>query len=127
MKTDKNLLEWTVFGVGATLVLGTAAYLAYDAIAVEQSPPSLQVWLGDSYDAPEGFAVPVVVENLGSKAAQSVRVRVETKSENREPQRAELVLEYVPGHASRRGTAVFSGRPVPSSQIVAIPVSFEEP
>ena len=127
MHLDKNWAEWTVFGVGAALVLATAGYLAYDAIAVQQTPPSLKVWLGESMDAADGFQVPVVVENLGTQAAQSVRVRVEAKSDDGATQRAELILEHVPGKGWRRGTAVFAGRRVSSSEMVAIPVSFEQP
>jgi uncharacterized protein (TIGR02588 family) len=126
MKSDKNWLEWLVFGVGALLVSTTVGYLAYDAIAVTPSPPSLEARLGEPVPSPGGFSVPVVVHNCGTQAAASVVVRVEKRSSDGDTESAELTLDMLPGEASREGTVVFSGDPG-SAELSALPVSFQRP
>ena len=126
-RSDKNWLEWLVFGVGALLVSATVGYLAYDALAVTQSPPKLEVRLGDPAPAPDGYSVPVVVENRGTKAAATVVVRVEDHRNTGEIETAELTLDYVPGEASREGIVVFPGAPDRTTQRTALPVSFQLP
>ncbi|HEV7279738.1 MAG TPA: hypothetical protein VGN57_05945 [Pirellulaceae bacterium] len=125
-RSDKNWLEWLVFAVGAALVSATVGYLAYDALAVTPRPPKLEVRLGDPVAAPGGFSVPVVVRNRGTKAAETVVVRVEKESDGGESESAELTLDFVPGEASRKGAVVFSGDPA-SSKLTALPVSFQQP
>lgn len=125
-KSDKNWLEWLVFAVGALLVSATVGYLAYDALAVTPSPPKLEVRLGEPATTPDGFSVPVVVHNRGTKAAESVLVRVEKTAGGGETETAELTLDFLPGDASRRGAVIFTGDPA-SSKLSAQPVSFQQP
>lgn len=126
MKSDKNWLEWLVFASGALLVSATVGYLAYDALAVTPSPPRLEVRLGDPVASPGGFSVPVMVHNRGTKAAETVLIRVERKSDDGQTDAAELTLDFVPGNASREGAAIFSGDPR-SGELSAQPVSFQQP
>jgi uncharacterized protein (TIGR02588 family) len=126
MKSDKNWLEWLVFAVGALLVSATVGYLAYDALAVTPSPPKLEVRLGDPVATPGGFSVPVVVRNRGTKAAETVLVRVEKKASDGQTEKAELTLDFVPGDASRHGAVIFTGDPA-SAELSAQPVSFQQP
>ena len=126
MNSDKNWLEWIVFAAGALLVSATVGYLAYDAIAVTPSAPSLEILLGEPMPAPEGFSVPVVVRNRGTQAAETVVVRVDRRSSDGESESAELTLDFLPGDASRKGAVIFSGDPA-SSKLSALPVSFQQP
>lgn len=126
-RSDKNWLEWLVFGVGALLVSTTVGYLAYDALTVAPSAPSLEVRLGDPVPAPGGFSVRVAVRNLGTKAASTVVVRVENHRSDGVTESAELTLDMLPGEASREGVVVFSGDPAETTRRTALPVSFQQP
>ena len=122
---EKNLLEWSVFGVALLLVLGTFAFLVYEALTETKGPPDIVVVLGESRPGSAGHMVPITVENRGSETAEEVRVTVElVQADTREE--AVLVFPYLPRGSSRSGWASFRADPRRGTLRVA-GVAYQDP
>jgi uncharacterized protein (TIGR02588 family) len=107
---EKNVLEWTVFGVGLILVVATLAYLVREAATRGSGPPELVVDLGSPRQVAEGFQVPVTVVNRGERVAQDVRVTI-TLAAGAEREQAVLTIAFLPHHSRRDGWVTFRGDP----------------
>ena len=110
IKPDKNVLEWTVFGVSLVLVVGTFGYLVRESLTAAQGPPEVVIALGEPRNGAGGHMVRVTAENRGGETAEEVRiaVRLRTREDDEE---AVLVVPYLPRDASRSGWVTFRNDP----------------
>lgn len=122
----KNVLEWSVFAVSACVVAATLGYLAVNAVRAEHTPPNLRIFAG----APgrhEGFhRIPLIVRNTGDATAESVRIEVVLRRGEKEVERAELDLAFVPRKSEREGWVTFHEDPR-GCAVVTRAVSYELP
>ena len=126
-KVEKNWLEWVVFGVGLTLVLSTLAYLVYDGATSADSPPEVEVRLGEPRRGGTGFLVPVTVVNRGGQTAAGVTVEVALEGGGAaEPERGEFTLAFLPRRGTREGWVVFRSDPR-QGRLTARALGFEKP
>ncbi|HEY0170726.1 MAG TPA: hypothetical protein VGB98_06860 [Pyrinomonadaceae bacterium] len=109
-KVEKNWLEWVVFGVGLLLVVSTLAYLVYDGATAPDTPPDVEVRLGEPRPGGAGFLVPVTIFNRGGQTAGGVTVEVvlETAAE---PERSEFSVAFLPRGGTREGWVAFRTDP----------------
>jgi len=107
---DKNALEWTVFGIGLALVLGTLGYLVREAATTGSKPPDLVVQLGSPQRMTQGFQVPVTVYNRGDDVAEDASVTITVVSR---AQREEAILNiaFLPNQARHQGWVIFRSNP----------------
>ena len=110
-KVEKNWLEWIVFGVSLALVAGTLGYLFYDGATATETPPSIQVTVGQSQQTPHNFIVPVAVTNNSGATAEGVHVEVVLESAGGETERGEFVVAFLPRRATREGWVAFRSDP----------------
>lgn len=110
-KVNKNWLEWTVFGVGLVLVLGTIGYLLYDAATIGEPLPDLEVGVGRAELHGQDFAVPVKVTNRGQQTAEGVQVEVVLIKDGAEQERGTFEIAFVPRRAEREGWVTFKTDP----------------
>lgn len=113
---QKNWLEWTVFACGLLLTLATVAYLAYDALTLEGTPPSIALKLGKPriLSTPGGeksFMVPVEAFNRGQQTAEGVHIEVSAKFSGAPEQSADYDIAFLPRGSSREGWVAFEGDP----------------
>lgn len=109
-KPDKNVLEWTVFGVSLVLVLATFGYLVRKALTEDDGPPEVVVVLGEPRTGAGGHMVPVTAENRGGETAEEVQITVRLDARGGEEE-AVLVVPYLPRESRRSGWVTFQGDP----------------
>ena len=111
-KVEKNWLEWVVFGVGLTLVVSTLGYLVYDGATAADTPPDIEVRLGEPRSGGAGFLVPVEVLNRGGQTAEGVSVEVVLAAAGgAAEERAEFTVAFLPRRGTREGFVVFTRDP----------------
>ena len=126
-KVEKNWLEWVVFGVGLILVLSTLGYLVYDGATAPDTPPDVEVRLGEPRRGGAGFLVPVTVVNRGGRTAEGVLVEVVLEGAGpREPERGEFTLAFLPRGGTREGWVTFRSDPR-QGRLTARALGYEEP
>jgi uncharacterized protein (TIGR02588 family) len=106
----KNRLEWLVFAVSLAVIAGTVGVLVYGSLTLEDSPPRLEVYLGEPRERLGSFVVPVVVENRGTRPAAGVKVEV-ILTGGKSSEQGGFDIAYAPGGSTRRGEVVFSTDP----------------
>jgi uncharacterized protein (TIGR02588 family) len=121
---NKNWVEWSVFGLGALLVLAVVSYLAFEIVTRSTSPAQLTVTLGEPQPAGDRYMVPVTVENEGETSAENVLVEVSLAGDA--PVRSIVQLAFVPHGSSGNGWVMFPAEPAPE-QLEARVLGFEEP
>lgn len=102
----KNALEWVVFGMSSALVVAMIAVLVMTAIRWEGHPPRLEAKLGEPELKDRIVTVAVEVTNHGDIAASEVEVQVVRAAGGGE-QSANVILDFVPRHGTRRGQVSF--------------------
>jgi uncharacterized protein (TIGR02588 family) len=126
-KVEKNRLEWLVFGVGLLLVVSTLAYLVYDGLTAADTPPDIEVRLGEPRPGGAGFLVPVTVVNRGGQTAGGVTVEVTLESGgSAEPERGEFTLAFLPRGGTREGWVAFRSDPR-AGRLTARAAGYEKP
>jgi len=111
-RVEKNWLEWAVFGVGLVLVAATLSYLVYDGATAADTPPDIEVKLGEPRPGVAGFLVPVTLFNRGGQTAEGVSVEVVLEAAGSpEPERSEFNVAFLPRGGTREGWVSFRADP----------------
>ena len=108
---QKNSLEWTVFGMGALLLVAVVGYLIYDVVSTRSGAPHLAVAIESPERTPAGFAVGLTVANQGGTTAEAVTLSVTLMRGGREIERADLEIAFLPRGSRRRAWAHFRHDP----------------
>ncbi|HEV2765841.1 MAG TPA: hypothetical protein VGV38_22840 [Pyrinomonadaceae bacterium] len=125
-KVEKNWLEWTVFGVGLALVLGTLGFLVYDGARAIDAQPDVKIRLGAVEQRGEQFVVPVVVTNEGEATAEGVQVEVVLEQDGEQLERGEFAVAFLPRRAKREGWVAFRTDPR-AAQLKPRVLGYEKP
>lgn len=125
-RQEKNLLEKIILLVSSILVLASMGWLAWDAVADGDGPPSIVVEVGNIEQRAGRYAARVTARNEGASTAENVRIAV-TLEGGSEGQEAELVFNYLPAHASRTGWVTFRNRPGPADRLETYVLGYIEP
>ena len=127
MKAKKNALEWTVFGVSAVIIAATVALLVHDAITSKgKSRPDLRVTTGEITPRSGGYAVSVVVANVGDATAEQALIQIALRSGEEVVETAELIIAFVPRKSQREASVVFRRDPA-CCKVVAHTIAYETP
>lgn len=86
------------------------SFLTYQLIFQEQTPPDIQVVLGESRTFDDYFALPVEAKNNGTETAQKVRIEVSTGN-SPEDEKAYIEFDFLPGNSTVKGWVGFSEDP----------------
>lgn len=121
----KNWLEWAVFALSIAIIAATVGFLVHGSMTLGDSPPRLEIFLGEARAERGLFLVPVVVENRGARPAAGVRVEV-VLTAGQFSEQGGFDLSYSPGGSVRRGEVAFSRDPR-SGTLKARAPGFEEP
>ena len=113
-KLQKNWLEWVVFAIGLLLTFSTIAYLAYDAITLKESPPSIVLKMGKprplaTHSKEPSFMVPVEAINHGKQTAEGLHIEVRARFDDAPEQTADYEVAFLPRGSSREGWVAFEG------------------
>jgi len=98
--------------VGLALVVGMLVFLGREALAGDESPPSLDVRVESVSPSGDGYLVRFKASNTGGSTAAQVRVVGVLGPPDAAPvETSEVVLDYVPATSERRGGLFFSHDP----------------
>ena len=106
--------------IGASLVAGVVAFLAYQAVAVPDTGPDLHVAVSRIERVDDRFVVHVRVGNDGDQTARGVAVAGSISSDGKTIQQANTTVSYVPPTSSRRAALVFTRDPREASLSVRV-------
>jgi uncharacterized protein (TIGR02588 family) len=122
---SKNWLEWLVFAASLGVITAIVGFLVHGAFTLDDSPPKLEVYLGEPRKERDLFVVPVVVQNHGPRPAAAVRIEV-VVTVGQVSEQAGFELSYAPAGSTRRGEVTFSLDPAKGA-MRARPPGFELP
>lgn len=97
--------------IGATLVLGLVAFLAYQAVFGQDVPPDLVLRQGATAPNGEDYLVEILAHNRGDETAAQVKITGRLKQDETVVEEAEFTLDYVPPHSERGGGLFFRHDP----------------
>jgi uncharacterized protein (TIGR02588 family) len=126
MRSEKNVLEWVVFGVSLVLIAGVLAVLVGAAMRRGDEPPRLAIETGAAVREGQTYRVPVRVANTGDTTAEQARVEVSLVVEGRVVEQGEVLLTFVPRGSVRRGWVTFRRDPA-CCVVVSRTVGLAEP
>lgn len=119
-----RMLEWTIGGASASLLLALVLYLVYLALFENGMGPAVIVTPGAIEERAGAFHVRITAANRGGKAAAEVQVR--GRLADARDDSSEVVFDYVPAGSSRHGTLVFDRDPR-STRIDVRVIGYREP
>jgi uncharacterized protein (TIGR02588 family) len=119
-------LEWVVAIVGLVLVLSTIAYLLYQAVAGDESPPNIVLEVNQIIPRESGYLVQVNVRNSGGETAAQLLVEGTLRDGDESVETSETQIDYVPPK-SERGAGLFFTLNPEDYEIVLRPVGYREP
>ncbi len=118
-KEGKNWLEWTVTIISSILVLFIIGFLISQIIWSEDTPPEIEVTLGEVTYLSDYYAIPITAKNLGTKTAQKVRIEIK-QPKNINTEKGFIEFDYLPGKSSVNGWVNFSEKPDAASLIIHV-------
>lgn len=126
-QTEKNWLEWTVFGISLLLVLAIIGYLGYKNYTQKPTTPDLyvQTWLEPAKYAHNRYHV--VLHNKGGATAEEVLIEFTLIKAGAKPETSELQIPFAPQQSKREGWVGFSGQAEPTDSLQVRVVSYKKP
>lgn len=109
-KINKNWLEWTVFGVSATLIALVIGFLIFESATMGDALPDIQLVTGTPQTRTGYFALPLEVTNKGDQTAEGVHIEVVLRSGGKE-ERADLEIAFLPRRGTREAWVTFKTDP----------------
>ncbi len=106
---NKNLLEWTVFGISLAIIATVAGLLLHEHFTSGDRPADLVIVVGQAEASEQGFAIPLDVRNNGDASAEDVHVSVTLQIAP--PETSDVTIPYVPYRSARRAWVMFSREP----------------
>ncbi|HEX6376715.1 MAG TPA: hypothetical protein VFZ91_13465 [Allosphingosinicella sp.] len=106
------LLEWIAAGIGLLLTLGMLAVIGREALSGEaEQVPAVEVRVERVVAAPAGFVVEIAATNRSGATAAAVQIEGALSDGETAVETSSAMLDYVPGHATRKGGLFFSKDP----------------
>lgn len=121
----RNALEWVVFALGLVATLAIVGYLGYEVAAHRSETPQVEVELGRPEQRGEVFLVPVTAKNRSDETLEGVILEATLKSD-REEEKAQFELAFLPRRSQREGWFTFTRDPV-LGRLRARAIGYERP
>jgi uncharacterized protein (TIGR02588 family) len=111
VKRETPIAEWIVALIGATTVVATMGFLAYDAAYGTHTAPELGVHVLAIERLGDTFRVQIRVANNGGQTAAQVMVYGEVLEGGRPVEHATASLDYVAAGSHADGALIFTTDP----------------
>ena len=102
---------WCIALLGLTLVTGSIAFMLYQAVAGDSSPPDITVHVDATVQIRNGYLVRFRAVNEGGSTAEGVTIEGVLRNGSEVMETSNTVLEYVPAHSEREGGLFFTSDP----------------
>lgn len=125
--SDKNPLEWTVFGLGTLLTLLLIGYLAYMSATLEDKPPELLIYAKRDTTELRVLRYEVTITNNGTITAADVVVKVNLTVGDSIREEGEIIFPFVPHSSQREGWYQFTEVPSEGDSVKLQVISYRKP
>ena len=102
-KTQTPLLERVLGGIGLVLLIACVAFLVREGLSSDEHPGKLDATVKEILATADGHIVTFTLLNNGSQTLSNLRVSARLMSGEREVERADTVIDYLPGRSSQEG------------------------
>lgn len=109
-QTDTPLLEWIMGAIGVALLTAAIVFLTIEG-SQQDRPGGVRVIPELTQKVENGYLVRVAVHNLGKQTLADLHISARLLSGTQEIDSAELVIDYLPGQASRKAGVYLSHDP----------------
>jgi uncharacterized protein (TIGR02588 family) len=107
---DVPIWEWIVAILGLVLIVGSIAYMVYQAVG-DSSPPNIVVHVGLVKPIHNGYLVQIRAINQGGSTAAGLMIKGELKDGNKAIETSETTIDYVPPQSEGEGGLFFKENP----------------
>ena len=105
---DAPLWLWSIGLLGLVLVLGSIAFMLYEAAMGDTSPPDVSVRVEAIESTGTGFLVTFRAVNEGGSTAAGLTVEGKLKNGAESVETSHTMVEYLPSHSEREGGLFFT-------------------
>ena len=105
---DAPLWIWSIGLLGLVLVLGSIAFMLYEAAMGDTSPPDVTVRVEAIESTGTGFLVTFRAVNEGGSTAAGLTVEGTLKNGVESVETSHTTVEYLPSHSEREGGLFFT-------------------
>lgn len=105
---DAPLWVWGIGLVGFVLVLGSIAFMLYESVMGDTSPPDIAVHQESVEPSGGGFLVTFRVANEGGSTAAGLTIEGTLKNGKENIETSTTTIEYLPSHSEREGGLFFT-------------------
>jgi len=103
--------EWVVAAVGLLLVVGSIAFMIYEGIWGDHSPPAVRIQLDSIAETENGYLVRFRASNSGGSTAEGLTIEGQLSRDDQNIETGETTLDYLPSHSERKGGLFFKQDP----------------
>jgi uncharacterized protein (TIGR02588 family) len=86
-------------------------FVGWQALGDATSPPVITIEATEASPVTGGYRVTFQARNVGGAAAAQVRIEGTLAGGDRPPETSSVILDYIPGHSSRKGGLFFTRDP----------------
>jgi len=119
-------LERLASTIGLLLVLGLFGVIGWQAFNGATTPPVITVEIENVTSVQGGHRVLFRARNSADEAAAQVEIEGQLSTAGTDPEISRVVLDYIPGHSTRRGGLFFTRNPQ-SGALTVRATGFAEP
>lgn len=105
------LLERLLGGIGVLLLTACVVFLVHEGINGDERPGQIAAAVTDIVPAGDMHVVTFELRNGGSQTLSNVRVTARLSDDDRELERVETAIDYLPGHSRQGGGFYFKNDP----------------
>ena len=125
-KSTTPLLEWVLGGIGVVLLAACVAFLVYEGLHGEESPGAITTVVKEIASANGTHIVTFELYNEGTQTLSNVHVTARLVDGERDIERAQTVIDYLPGRSRQEGGFYFRNDPR-AHRIEIAPEGYEKP
>jgi uncharacterized protein (TIGR02588 family) len=99
---------WGIALIGLALVMGSIAFMLYEAAAGDTSPPDVTLEVDSVLTTRNGYLVEFRAINNGGSTAEGLTVEGTLQNGTTSVETSNTTIEYVPSHSEREGGLYFT-------------------
>jgi uncharacterized protein (TIGR02588 family) len=125
-KTQTPFIEWLFGSVGVVLLLSCVAFLLYEGITSNEQPGAITASVTEIVSAGDAYVVTFELHNAGSQTLSNVQLTARLMAGEREVERVQTVIDYLPGRSQTEGGFYFKQNPK-SFRVEITPEGYQKP
>lgn len=125
LRNDTPLLEWILGGIGLLIFVAGVGFLLTRAASPEVAP-TLKLEVQRVVRVENGHLVEFIASNQGSETVADLHIIAALMQGEREAERVELTMDYLPGRSQRHGGAYFERDPK-NHRVKLVAQGFQDP